>query len=193
VHGGDESAGGGIEAQTVTHGEGATFALGETRVTVRSVPCHTRGHVLYCLSSGADDSAAAPQPGAVLTGDTLFVGGCGRFFEGDTAEMRRNLVDVIGTMPPATELFVGHEYTVSNLKFAASVEPGNADVAERLAWAERTTAAGGATTPTTVAWELRTNPFMRLDVPEIRAAVGCAPGDDPVKVMAALRELKNKG
>ena len=107
------------------------------------------------------------EAGDVFTGDTLFAAGCGRLFEGTPAQMYRSLTTICD-LPAATRLWFGHEYTASNLRFAASVEPGNRDVAARAA------ALPQRTTPTTVELERATNPFVRArdadELAERRAA-----------------------
>ncbi|TRY84705.1 hypothetical protein DNTS_003920 [Danionella cerebrum] len=72
----------------------------------------------------------------VKTGDTLFVAGCGKFFEGTADEMYRALIEVLGRLPPETWVFCGHEYTINNLKFARHVEPNNEVVRTKLQWAK---------------------------------------------------------
>jgi hydroxyacylglutathione hydrolase len=175
---------------------GSVVEIGELRVQVHEVPCHTRDSVLYSVGGGGGGGGgdAAPgaeqseeesaNPGCVFTGDTFFVGGCGRFFEGSSADMRRNF-DVLGSFPDETQVFVGHEYTVKNLSFAASVDPENARVAEKLEWAKETTKAGGLTVPSTVADERATNPFMR------HAELASSPKVEGDDAMAALRKLKD--
>lgn len=130
--------------------EGDTLALGPLNARVLEVPAHTAGHIAFHL----------PDSGAVFVGDTLFAMGCGRLFEGDAEQMHANL-QRLAQLPPETRVYCGHEYTLSNGRFAAAVEPDNADVARRLAEVETARAAGEATVPTTIALERATNPFMR--------------------------------
>ncbi|RLN15373.1 hypothetical protein BBJ28_00007891 [Nothophytophthora sp. Chile5] len=157
------------------HGE--TIALGDLTVRVLATPCHTRGHVMYCCQD------------ALFTGDTLFVAGCGRFFSGSAAEMHHALNEVVASLPKDTKVFCGHEYTVSNLRFAAHVEPDNAAIQEKLAWATIQTAKGESTIPSTIAEELATNPFMRIHHSSVQTFVG---GEtDPAVVMGKLRAAKD--
>ena len=93
-------------------------------------------------------------------------------------------------LPVQTEVYCGHEYTLSNARFAVSVDPGNAALAARLAEVERMRAEGLPTLPTTIAREIETNPFLRADDPALAAALGMA-GADPVAVFTRLREGKN--
>jgi len=151
-----------VEAATREVTTGDAVAVGSLSVAVLFTPCHTRDHVLYLCQD------------ALFTGDTLFIAGCGRFFS--------------AKLPAETKIYCGHEYTASNLRFAAHVEPENAAVQQKLAWALRQTAAQEYTIPSTVAEELETNPFMRVDQPAVRAF---AKSDDPVAVMGALRFAKD--
>ena len=108
---------------TVAVGAGDSIRLGSTVFHVEDTPCHTSGHVMYHTD------------GAAFTGDTLFCGGVGKFFEGQADDMRRTLYDVICTLPESTLIFCGHEYTVENLEFATMVEPENKAVRDKLRWA----------------------------------------------------------
>src|SRR5262249_49984551 len=126
-----------------------------------------------------------------FTGDTLFLGGCGRLFEGTPEMMHRSLNHVLGQLPPETLVACGHEYTAANLRFAKHVEPDNVHVAKRLAEVEALPAAGTPTVPGTIAMELETNPFMRVETPTVRAHVELGQNADPVEVLRRLREEKN--
>jgi hydroxyacylglutathione hydrolase len=150
------------------------FAFGPHRVEVIHNPGHTLGAVTYLVD------------GCAFTGDTLFGAGCGRVFEGDPAMMHASLMR-LAALPPETRVYFGHEYTASNLKFAAAVEPANADVARRVA------ALPTPSTPSTIAEERATNPFLRAAAPAVIASAKAqgATGDDPVSVFAAIRGWKN--
>lgn len=130
--------------------EGDRVALGPVEAEVLEVPAHTAGHIAYHL----------PTEEAVFVGDTLFAMGCGRLFEGTAEQMHSNL-QRLAALPPATRAYCAHEYTLSNGRFAVTVEPDNAALAKRMAEVEAARAAGEATVPTTIALELATNPFMR--------------------------------
>ncbi|CAB1118576.1 unnamed protein product [Ectocarpus sp. CCAP 1310/34] len=142
----------GVPAMTLALKDREEYALGSLTVRALHTPCHTRGHVLFFVTSPAagageeGDGAAAPL---VFSGDTLFVGGCGRFFEGDASQMSNALQGVAASLPGATRVFCGHEYTVSNLQFAKSVEPENSAVLDKLDWSRRVLAKGGYTVPST--------------------------------------------
>ncbi|MBL8435698.1 MAG: hydroxyacylglutathione hydrolase, partial [Zoogloea sp.] len=145
------------------------------------IPGHTAGHVGYY---------AAP---ALFCGDTLFAAGCGRLFEGTPAQMFASL-QKLAALPGDTQVYCTHEYTLSNLAFAAAVEPGNPAIAERIARCEAIRAGQQPTVPFPLAGELLTNPFLRAHEPavvrqaEARAAGALA---SPVEVFAVLREWKN--
>lgn len=82
-------------------------------MTALHTPCHTQDHICYYFEDGADR--------AVFTGDTLFIGGCGRFFEGTPKEMHKALNETLAALPDDTKVFPGHEYTKGNVKFAKTV------------------------------------------------------------------------
>jgi hydroxyacylglutathione hydrolase len=67
----------------------------------------------------------------------------------------------LAALPPETKVYCAHEYTLANARFAATVEPGNEALRQRIAEVEAARSAGEATVPTTVALELATNPFVR--------------------------------
>jgi len=148
---------------------------------VMAVPGHTLGHVAY------------HGHGALFCGDTLFSAGCGRLFEGTPAQMLDSL-DRIAALPDATAVYCAHEYTLSNLRFAAAVEPGNADVLETLDTVQALRARDGITLPTTLGRERRINPFLRCREPAVRDAAEAragAPLPGPADVFAVIRAWKD--
>jgi hydroxyacylglutathione hydrolase len=153
--------------------DGDEVALGALRGRCIHNPGHTLGAISYVIE------------GCVFTGDTMFGGGCGRVFEGDAAMMHASLMR-LAELPPETRVYFGHEYTASNLRFAAAVEPDNAEVAARAR--ELPT----PSTPSTIGAERATNPFLRSAEPaviEVARARGAA--GDPVSVFAAVRGWKD--
>ena len=124
------------------------LSLGGHALLARHIPGHTTGAVAWQLP------ARDGEPADVFTGDTLFAAGCGRLFEGTPAQMHASL-QALAALPPATRLWFGHEYTAANLRFAATAEPDNGSIGARQA------ALAACTTPTTVAEERATNPFVR--------------------------------
>nr|XP_030140325.3 hydroxyacylglutathione hydrolase-like protein isoform X2 [Taeniopygia guttata] len=138
VFGADERVG--ALTHRVSHGQ--ELAFGSIRVRCLFTPCHTSGHMCYFMWE--DDSPDAP---ALFSGDTLFVGGCGQFFEGTAEQMLTNLTQILGALPRDTKVFCGHECTVRNLKFALKVEPENEKVKEKLAWAKSISTLGHLCSP----------------------------------------------
>lgn len=148
---------------------------------VMAVPGHTLGHIAYA------------GHGALFCGDTLFSAGCGRLFEGTPAQMLQSL-DRIAALPDETLVYPAHEYTLSNLRFAAAVEPGNPDVAEALAEVTRQREHDEITLPSRLGRERRINPFLRARDASVRAAASRHAGqplDAPVDVFAAVRQWKD--
>ena len=128
--------------------ENDNFALGELDVSILHIPGHTTGAVAYVLGEEA-----------VFTGDTLFIAGCGRLFEGTPAMMFDSLKKLAG-LADATRVYCGHEYTKANLVFAAHVEPDNADVKD---YASKVSV---PSVPSTIGLEKRINPFVRAKTVE---------------------------
>jgi hydroxyacylglutathione hydrolase len=156
------------------------------RFRVLDVPGHTAGHIAYLQESGGD----APL---LFCGDTLFSAGCGRLFEGTPAQMQASLLR-LAALPAGTRVCCTHEYTLANLRFAAAVEPGNA---ERAAHEERCRELRAADTPplpSSIGLERQINPFLRCVEPEVVASARAqgAAGVDPLAVFTALREWKNR-
>lgn len=153
---------------------------------VLSVPGHTAGHIAYLASD-------APGGPVLFCGDTLFSAGCGRLFEGTPAQMHDSL-SRLASLPGSTRVYCTHEYTLSNLEFAAAVEPDNPDVARHGDWCRSEREEGRATLPSTIERERLINPFLRCEEPAVIEAAQAqgAAGRDPVSVLAALREWKNR-
>lgn len=139
--------------------EGDTVRLGSVAAEVIDVPAHTAGHIAYHF----------PIEKVAFVGDTLFAMGCGRLFEGTAAQMYYNMrkLEALGDN---TAIYCAHEYTLSNGRFALTVEPGNLDLIERVNEVTAMRERGEATVPTTIALERATNPFMRAGSVEELAA-----------------------
>ncbi len=152
---------------------------------VIDVPGHTAGHIAFF------GGHALGEP-ILFCGDTLFSAGCGRVFEGTPAQMHASL-SRLAVLPAATRVCCAHEYTLSNLRFAAKVEPDNTSISRHLAWCTAQRGQGLPTLPSTIGVERDINPFLRCDVSAVRAAaasfgpIACASD-----VFAALREWKNR-
>ncbi len=166
--------------------EGDSVDLLGLRFEVIEVPGHTAGHVAY-FHAGRD---CAP---ILFCGDTLFSGGCGRLFEGTAEQMHASLAR-LASLPGDTRVCCAHEYTLSNLKFARAVEPGNAALARYSAECEVLRAAGRPTLPSTIAVERAINPFLRCDQAEVTTSARAqgASSSEGTEVFAALRRWKNE-
>jgi len=123
-------------------------------LTVLYTPGHTHGHIAYL---GAN---------RLFCGDTLFTAGCGRIFEGTAAQMF-NSIQLLKSLNDSTQLYCGHEYTLSNLYFARRVEPDNLDIQKRIKTVQQLRKRKQATVPAPLSIELKTNPFLRTDVPQV--------------------------
>lgn len=165
-----------VPAQTVDVEEGKSFTVAGLEFRPLHVPGHTTGAVAYVVED------------AVFTGDTLFVAGCGRLFEGTPAMMYASLNDKLARLPPETRVFCGHEYTVSNLRFAVHAEPDNAAAAAKLEASKAKRERGEPTVPSTIGEERETNPFLRCDLPSLRERF---PGASVVDTFAAVRSAKD--
>ncbi|MEJ1224205.1 MULTISPECIES: hydroxyacylglutathione hydrolase [Pseudomonas] len=149
---------------------------------VYAVPGHTLGHIAYY------------HRGLLFCGDTLFAAGCGRLFEGTPQQMHRSL-GRLAALPEDTLVYCTHEYTLSNLKFAAAVEPDNPDIAARLEKVTRQRHDGVITLPSTLALEKLTNPFLRTTETSVKQKADERNGQrngTPSEVFAALRAWKDK-
>lgn len=161
-------------------GDGDHVSVGAVSATVFATPGHTLGHVAFWF----------PEAKALFCGDTLFALGCGRLFEGSPAQMWASLLK-LRALPGETRVYCGHEYTLSNARFALTVDPDNAALQTRAAEVESLRQAGQPTVPSTIELERKTNPFLRADQPGVQAALGMK-GADPVQVFAELRARKDR-
>jgi hydroxyacylglutathione hydrolase len=153
--------------------EGDTVSVGQQVARILFIPAHTRGHIAYVFDEAR----------AVFCGDTLFAAGCGRLFEGTPEMMFTALHEKLGVLDDSTRVFCGHEYTQSNLEFAAHVDPDNTTVLDKLEHTKTVRAKAAAdwhdatpaemTIPSTIGEERATNPFLRAtdaqDLGRIRA------------------------
>lgn len=172
--------------------QGDRISVGGLEAEIAFIPAHTRGHIAYIFDEG------------VFCGDTLFAAGCGRLFEGSPAMMHEALNVKLARLDDGVKVYCGHEYTESNLRFALAVEPGNQAVRKKLDQVRNRRAGAAAdwhdatdaemTVPSTIGEERATNPFMRVDSPEIIASVRKqhpGAGDDPVTILGHVRAMKD--
>jgi hydroxyacylglutathione hydrolase len=153
------------------------WSFADRPVRILEVPGHTRGAITFVIGDLA------------FTGDTLFAMGCGRLFEGDPPMMWASLSKLM-TLPDATRIYCGHEYTESNGRFALTIEPGNAALEKRMMDVKATRAAGRPTIPSTMAMEKQTNPFLRPGSAEIRQRLGMETENDTA-IFAEVRRRKD--
>ena len=150
---------------------------------IYEVPGHTLGHIAYIQ----------PEQHWLFCGDTLFAGGCGRLFEGTPEQMHSSL-SRLAALAEQTQVFCTHEYTLSNLRFAAAVEPSNAEIQDRLTQVSQWRETGKISLPSTIALERTTNPFLRCAQPLVGARIAEREGPasrSPAEVFAALRAWKD--
>jgi len=143
------------------------------KVPVLEVPAHTKGAITFVID------------GHAFTGDTLFLMGCGRLFEGDPQMMWTSLSKLM-TLPDETKIYCGHEYTQSNGRFALTLEPSNQALQARMDEVNGLRAKGLPTVPASMGLEKRTNPFLRPDQPEIRKSLGM----EKAGTVAAFGEIR---
>eukprot|EP00887_Chlorella_sp_A99_P006475 scaffold3.g6475.t1 len=161
--------------------DGDRYPFGATELMCFDTPGHTRGHITFYCSEAQ----------ALFPGDTLFSLGCGRLFEGTPATMWASL-SKLARLPPETRVYCAHEYTESNAKFAASIDPDNAALRKRIEEVTALRAAGQATVPSLLGEELAANPLLRPDDPVIRAALGVPPLASSAEAFGAVRAAKDR-
>jgi len=159
--------------------EDEVISLGKHMARVISTPGHTTGHIVYHFA----------EDGALFCGDTLFVMGCGRLFEGTPEQMWKSL-QKLKALPPSTLIYCTHEYTQTNGRFALSVEPDNSQLQQRMVEVQRLRAENKSTVPSTIEQELATNPFFRVDNVSLQKTLGLE-YQSPLQVFTELRKRKD--
>lgn len=165
--------------------QGDTLELLGLTLHIQAVPAHTRDHISYFQPEGS---------GQLFCGDTLFLAGCGRLFEG-TARQMLDAMKYFAGLPDTTEVYCTHEYSLSNLRFAATVEPKNQAITAVQENCHSLRNADKPTLPSTIGQEKTINPFMRTAQDAVAASAEHFSGNalnSEVEVMAALREWKNQ-
>ena len=177
--------------------DGARISVLGLDFEVIDVPGHTAGHIAYFHPASSARAPAAQQQSGddrpiLFCGDTLFSAGCGRLFEGTPAQMHHSL-SRLAALPGDSRVCCAHEYTESNLRFAAAVEPDNAEISGAMVRCRELRAQGLPTLPSSIAHELAINPFMRCDAAAVIRAASArgASGSGGAAVLGALREWKN--
>jgi len=174
-------------AAVVTHpladGQRLSLPAAGIELEVMETPGHTLGHVAYYARPTAQNTSL------LFCGDTLFSAGCGRLFEGTAAQLHASL-QRFAALPADTSIFPAHEYTEENLRFACCVEPDNTDISARCAAAARLRAIAAPTLPCSLAEELATNPFLRINEAAVIAAVAARSGRAPADALACFSVLR---
>lgn len=178
IYGGSDS----VPALTKLVRDRDEFKVGQVNVRCLATPCHTLDSICYHVTSDS-------HPGGVFTGDTLFIAGCGRFFEGSPVQMNQAL-SYLGTLPNETVVYNGHEYTRASAAFGRHVDPENAGL-KRLQKLIEEKEDGVITGLTTIGDEKEWNVFMRLSTEAVRKATGADEKTPEEDVIAKLREMKN--
>lgn len=182
VYGGAEDRGR-IPGQQVYLVDRDRVEFGDRSGEVFFVPGHTRAHIAYYFPP-----VESNIPGELFCGDTIFAGGCGRLFEGTPAQMVGSMTK-LRQLPDDTRIWCAHEYTLSNLKFAVTVDPDNQELQQRLVDVTAARDRLIPTVPTTLGVEKRTNPFLRWDNTALQASVA---SHDPIETFARIRGRKDQ-
>jgi hydroxyacylglutathione hydrolase len=182
VYGGAEDRGR-IPGQSVFLREGDTVSFAGRTAEVLFVPGHTRAHIAYYFPPVSE-----AEGGELFCGDTLFAGGCGRLFEGTPAQMVSSL-SKLRQLPDNTRVWCAHEYTLSNLKFALTVDGANPELQQRFQSVQAARQRQEATIPSTLGLEKVTNPFLQWDQPRLQQAVNSS---EPIQTFARLRGRKDQ-
>ena len=165
-------------------GDGIVLFSGQVICEVLAVPGHTRSHIAYY---------SAGTPGLLFCGDTLFSAGCGRIFEGTPAQLHAAL-QRLAALPGDTEVYCTHEYTLSNLTFAAAVEPSNPARDSYRTGIEALRANNQPSLPSNIEVERNINPFLRTGEAQVRVSVAAHAGqpvDDDLACFTAMRAWKD--
>lgn len=168
-----------IKGLDLALGGGEELGFGHLKAQVLETPGHTAGHISYWFPDGE----------ALFCGDTLFVLGCGRLFEGDAPTMWRSLGKLM-RLPDGTRVYCGHEYTASNARFALTVDPDNTALQALAGEVDAARRRGEPTIPSTIGREKATNPFLRAADPAIRRRLRLEDASD-AEVFGEIRRRKD--
>lgn len=182
VYGGAEDRGR-IPGQQVFLKEGDTVTFGDRPGEVFFVPGHTRAHIAYYFPP-----TNTGDTGELFCGDTIFAGGCGRLFEGTPAQMVDSL-SKLRNLPDNTRIWCAHEYTLSNLKFALTVDGNNSALQDRYKAVKKARDEDKYTIPSLLGIEKQTNPFLRWDTPELQTVADVT---EPARVFGRIRGMKDR-
>lgn len=170
-----------IPGITKTVQDGEHVEIGKIDFLIKHVPGHTTGHIFYY----------AEKEQILFCGDTLFSSGCGRLFEG-TYEQMYNSLAIIKNLADSTKIYCAHEYTLSNIEFALTLEPNNQDLLNKQLECQKLRKENKPTIPTDLATEKATNPFLRTLEPDLRKSMDMCFLAYNVDVFKKIRQLKDK-
>jgi hydroxyacylglutathione hydrolase len=172
-----------VGCKVIVGGKAGIFHIDNVNIQIIATPGHTQDSVCYYLRLSEEHS------GVLFTGDTLFIGGCGRPIECD-ASIMWNSLQKIAALPDSTLVYPGHDYTEENYEFALTIESNNRVVKKCLQGIKEWQKLGKPTVPSSIGQERATNVFLRADDPEIKSALDM-PNAAAVEVFAELRRRKN--
>jgi hydroxyacylglutathione hydrolase len=173
-----------VQPGETSAGSDDLLTVGPFTFTVLRTPGHSTDSVCFYLA------ASDGLPGKVFTGDTLFVGGCGRLLTRSPQTMWTSL-QVLAALPGETRVYPGHDYTLENYEFALTLEPDNHAVKQRLMQVRALVEAGKQVMPSSIQEERATNPFLRSGDPALKAALGMPQASD-VDAFAEVRRRKDR-
>jgi hydroxyacylglutathione hydrolase len=153
-------------------------------------PGHTLDHIVFHTEAQEDNGI---KQGHLFSGDNLFACGCGRMFEGTPEQFEASLASLV-SLPVTTKIYCTHEYTLANINFALHIEPNNPDTLHRQDVCTELRSQNLPTVPTTVACELKSNPFVRLDQPDVIRAAEHFSGESlhqKADVFRVIRKMKD--
>ncbi|CAI9778215.1 unnamed protein product [Fraxinus pennsylvanica] len=160
--------------------DGDKWMFASHEVLVMATPGHTRGHISFHF----------PGSKSIFTGDTLFSLSCGKLFEGTPQQMLSSLRKIT-SLPDDTNIYCGHEYTLSNSKFALSIEPGNDELQSYAAHVAQLHSKGLPTIPTSLRKEKSCNPFLRTSSKVIRKSLNIPDSADDAEALGVIRKAKD--
>ena len=155
------------------------FKIGTLNFTTIFIPGHTRGHVAFYFK----------KERVVFSGDTLFSLGCGRVFEGTYKQMFQSL-NKLKNLPGETKVYCGHEYTFKNLEFCLKFNPNNSLLKKKKNDIKLSLKNKKPTIPSTIADEIKTNIFLRVNDPDVKKAINLENSSD-IEIFTKLRDLKD--
>lgn len=160
--------------------EGDVLHYGSHRLEVLETPGHTLGHISYYL----------PQTQALFCGDVIFRFGCGRLFEGTHEQMLRSLKKFVN-LPPQTQVYCAHEYTMSNLQFCVDLEPKNEELLKVYQDVQQQRRLHKPTVPFTMAEQISLSPFFRWQDEDLKKALALPTTASELDVFSEVRQRRN--